>query len=74
MRLSVGINLKSSQNSIQLAEAYPDIFATIGFHPHEASKTRNDGIESLAEMARHPKVVAIGEIGLDFYRNRSTQL
>ncbi|MFA4835557.1 MAG: TatD family hydrolase [Dehalococcoidia bacterium] len=69
--VSVGIDLESSRKNIRLAETNADIFATVGFHPQEANRMRESDIELLAEMARHPRVVAIGEIGLDFYRNRS---
>lgn len=70
--ISVGIDLESSKKAISLAEANPRIFATVGIHPHEANTVTEKGIAALKEIARHNKVVAIGEAGLDFYRNRST--
>ena len=52
---------------IRLAEQHTFIFATIGVHPHEAAKANPETFERLAELARHPKVLAIGEIGLDYH-------
>lgn len=69
--LNVGFDLDSSQKAIELAEKYSLIFAAVGIHPHEAGKVPKGYIQKLEEMAGHPKVVAIGEIGLDFFRDRS---
>jgi TatD DNase family protein len=52
---------------IRQAEQYPFIFATIGVHPHDAAKATEDTYNRLREFAAHPKVVAIGEIGLDYH-------
>ena len=56
---------------IRLAERYPFIDATVGVHPHDASKAGEDTWGELAALAAHPKVVAIGEIGLDYHYNFS---
>jgi len=69
--VNVGCDLDSSGASIRLAERYADVFAALGFHPHNAAKMSDSDLERLAELAQHPKVVAIGETGLDFYRNLS---
>ena len=69
--VTVGIDLESSRQAINLAERHPNILATIGFHPQEASLMQNEAITTMAELTEHPKVVAIGEIGLDYYRNRT---
>jgi len=69
--VDVGCDLASSEAAIALAERYDGVFAAVGFHPHSAAEMGNGDIERLAGLARHPKVVAIGEIGLDFYRNLS---
>ena len=69
--VDVGCDLASSEAAIALAERYDEVFATVGFHPHSAAEMGNGDIDRLAELARHPRVVAIGEIGLDFYRNLS---
>jgi TatD DNase family protein len=53
--------------AIQQAERYPFIYATIGVHPHDAAKATPDTFERLRDLAGHPKVLAIGEIGLDYH-------
>lgn len=53
--------------AIRLAGRYPGIYATVGVHPHEASKCGPETLERLRELARHPKVIAVGEIGLDYH-------
>lgn len=69
--VDVGCDLDSSREAVRLAAQYPEVFAAVGFHPHSAAKMRDDDLEELYELAQQPKVVAIGEIGLDFYRNLS---
>jgi len=69
--ITVGIDIGSSRQAVKLADKYQHIWATTGFHPHEASRVNQEQIDELAVIANHPKIVAIGEIGLDFYRNRS---
>lgn len=69
--LNVGYDLASSQSSLELAEAYPFIYASVGIHPHDAQEAATDYLEQLKKMAEHPKVVAIGEIGLDYYYDLS---
>jgi len=66
--IDIGYNKETSENAVQLAEKYDFIYATVGYHPHEASDYQPDVIK---QLARHPKVVAIGEIGLDLFRNIS---
>jgi TatD DNase family protein len=69
--ITVGIDLESSRKAIRLAEKYSGILATVGVHPQESKGVSKEDIGNLAEMAGHPRVVAIGEIGLDFYRHYS---
>ncbi len=69
--ITVGTNLESSRKAIKLAEDYPEVLAAVGFHPHEVSVVGEADIANLAKIAHHPRVVAIGEVGLDFYRNYS---
>jgi TatD DNase family protein len=69
--ITVGTGLDSSQRSIELAEKYEGILAAVGIHPHAAGTATDAAIEGIARLAEHPKVVAIGEIGLDFYRDYS---
>ncbi len=52
---------------IRLAERYPFLYATVGVHPHDAAKATEETFARLKELAGHPKVVAIGEIGLDYH-------
>jgi TatD DNase family protein len=66
--VTIATNLDSSGRAIQLAEQFPNVFATIGWHPGEAMDAPSDIRPQLRELARHPKVVAIGETGLDHYR------
>lgn len=69
--LNVGADLESSRAAVALAERYDFIYAAVGIHPHDASTLTPSGLEELRALARHPKVVAIGEIGLDYYRDLS---
>ena len=69
--VNVGCDLRSSEASVKLAQRYGEVFAAIGFHPHNAAKMMHGDLDKLAELSQHPEVVAIGEIGLDFYRNLS---
>jgi TatD DNase family protein len=70
--INVGFDLKSSQKSVQLAEEFEQIYAAVGFHPHDAKELNAESLKKIKELTLHPKVVAIGEIGLDFYRNLSS--
>jgi TatD DNase family protein len=64
-----GIDLQSSSSAIEIAEVEPKVFASVGVHPNSANKWESRTIGFLDEMTSHPKVVAIGEIGLDYYRD-----
>lgn len=66
--MNPGVDLESSRRAIALAETYPEVYAAVGVHPHEAAKADHAALSALKELARHEKVMAIGEIGLDFYR------
>jgi TatD DNase family protein len=66
--ISIGTSLESSRRAIQLAERFPSVFAVIGWHPTEADQAPLDLRPALRELAGHPKVVAIGETGLDYHR------
>lgn len=67
--IAVGIDLPSSERAVQLAERFPCIYATVGWHPTHANEAPEDLRAALHSLARHPKVVAIGETGLDYYRH-----
>lgn len=62
-----GSDAKSSAHSIELAERYSHIYAAVGWHPHEADSFGENSIEQLRTWLQHGKVVAIGEIGLDYH-------
>lgn len=69
--INVGTKLDSSKKAIEMAEKYDNLFATAGLHPHHADKLEEGWEKKLEEIAKHPKVVAIGETGIDFYRYQS---
>ena len=66
-----GWDLASSEKAIELAEKFENVFAAVGFHPHDASKADEQSLKKIVEFASHKKVVAIGEIGLDYHYNLS---
>lgn len=66
-------DLLSAGKSIELAERYDYIYAAVGVHPHEAKSFDSTTVSNLRELGRHPKVVAIGEIGLDYHYNFSSK-
>ena len=66
-----GTDLKSSREAVSLAEKHGTIFACVGIHPHEAAKATDRDLGEIEELSKHPKVVAIGEIGLDYHYNFS---
>jgi TatD DNase family protein len=69
--VNVGCDLKSSAASVELAGSHDKIFAAVGIHPHDARQFDDGAAQRLRELANDHKVVAIGEVGLDFYRDRS---
>ena len=69
--LAVGIDPTSCRRTLEIAEEYPNIFAIVGIHPHNAAEVGERDLAILKDLARHAKVKAWGEIGLDFYRNLS---
>jgi len=67
----VGYDLPSSRKAVELAEGHSDIWAAVGVHPHDAAEVGQDDLSEIRALARSERVVAIGETGLDFYRNLS---
>jgi TatD DNase family protein len=65
-----GIDLERSRQSVAMAERFPQVFATVGFHPQEAGLLDDEGRVAVEELARHPRVVGVGETGFDFYHDR----
>lgn len=71
--ISIGTDLESSTRAICLAEQHECIYAVAGWHPSNATEAPDDIRPALREFAKHPKVVALGETGLDYYRLPSSQ-
>jgi len=65
--ITPGIDVDSSKKCVDLADKYDIVYAGVGIHPHEASKLEDNYLDQLRTMAQNKKVVAIGEIGLDYY-------
>jgi TatD DNase family protein len=66
--LTIGTSIESSRRAIELAEKYPNVFAVIGVHPSYAEEAGDDVMTPLRELAKSPRVAAIGETGLDYHR------
>lgn len=64
-----GLDLATSYRAIALCDSFPNVYAAVGIHPNEANGWGTGALNEITSMANHPKVLAIGEIGLDFYRN-----
>ncbi len=67
----VGYEVPSSRRGVMLAQKYPEVYATVGVHPHDAKEMTPRAWEALRLLAGEERVVALGEMGLDFYRNLS---
>lgn len=66
-----GIDLATSVQAVELSEKYTEIFAAVGIHPNQAISSKEKDLNELQVLSQHPKVVAIGEIGLDYFRDTS---
>ena len=66
-----GADMKTSRAAIKLAEKFDFIYAAVGIHPHDVKDIKEEDLIELEQMAKHEKVVAIGEIGLDYYYDNS---
>jgi len=69
--VNIGFDVAGSRQGVELAARYAGLYATVGLHPHNASQFNETVLDELRQLAGQAKVVAIGEIGLDYYRNRS---
>ncbi len=63
------VDLISSERAISLADRYDQVFAAVGIHPHDSTDASNEHLHVLEDMLKHPKVCAVGEIGLDYFRD-----
>ncbi|MCL4418909.1 TatD family hydrolase [Patescibacteria group bacterium] len=76
--INVGTKIDSSQKAVELAEKYDspagELYAIVGVHPHHADKLEKDWLSELEKIAKHPKVVGIGECGMDFYSYKSNDI
>ncbi len=71
--INVGCDLRSSIRSYELAKNNENIFASAGIHPHDADTVDKNSLKKIEELVQHYKVIAVGEIGLDYFRNLSSQ-
>ena len=71
--ITIGTSVESSRRAVELAEKHPNVFAVIGVHPTHADQAIDDVITPLRELAKNPRVVAIGETGLDYHRLPSVE-
>ncbi len=71
--VNIGSSLKGSERSVELAAEYACVYATVGIHPHEADRAGEEQVTFLRKLSTAAKVVAIGEIGLDYYKGYSKE-
>lgn len=71
--ISIGTSIESSRRAVLLAENFPNVYAVVGVHPSHVEEAEEDVLTPLRELAAHPRVVAIGETGLDYHRLPSTR-
>ncbi len=69
--INPGVNLDDSRRAVELADRHPMVYAAVGFHPHDARLADDAGLAEIEELSKHPRVVAVGEIGLDFHYDLS---
>jgi TatD DNase family protein len=69
--ITIGVDVPSSHQAVALASEYDEVYATVGTHPHDAKKLDGEALATLRALGRRAKVVGVGEIGLDFYRDLS---
>ena len=72
--INVGTSIESSQKAVDLAKKYENLYAIVGVHPHHSDKIERDWVQDLEKLAKNPKVVAIGECGLDYYSYKSNAI
>jgi TatD DNase family protein len=67
--IQCGTDRSRSRRSVELAKEFSEVFATVGYHPHEAAKLDEAGMAEIEEWTAHPRVVAVGETGFDYYHD-----
>lgn len=72
--INPGINLETSQQAVALSQKYEGVYAAVGFHPYDAAQVNDETLQALAALSKTESVVAIGEIGLDYYRDRASKV
>lgn len=72
--INVGTKIDSSEKAVELAQKYDNLYSIIGVHPHHADKLEKDWIQELQALAKKPKVIGIGEIGLDYFSYKSNDI
>jgi len=65
--LDIGTDIQTSQAALCIAQSHPEVYAAVGIHPHDASEIRENDWKTLASLIKESKVIAIGEVGLDYY-------
>jgi TatD DNase family protein len=69
--INIGTSIESSAKAVELAQAYENLYAIIGIHPHHADKIEENWDKEVEKLAKMPKVVGIGEVGIDYYSYKS---
>jgi len=69
--VNIGFDIGGSRKAVELAQKHKGLYATVGIHPHNAGQIDQDVLNKIRQLSEKPKVVAVGEIGLDYYRNLS---
>lgn len=69
--VTIGTRLDNSRQNIEIARRHDGVYATVGLHPHEAGHVTDDDLAQLDELAAAPEVVAVGETGLDYFKNKA---
>ena len=69
--LNIGTDLEDSRKAVAIAEQYPEVYAAVGYHPHETKTANASDLAELERLLVHPKVVAVGEVGLDYFHEHS---
>ncbi len=72
--ITIGTNLETSRRAVELAEKYTPVYAAVGIHPNDSAACSDEDLVQIEKLAANPKVVAIGEVGLDYYRDHASPI